>query len=112
MIYKIPCAVFIRQDTVENWEKFNPVLRDGEIALVKNDGDRFIIIGDGKTSYSELTKVHLGEAELYLQKRNGESEKSMSFVTTLGEKRGLSMSFVITVGEKRELAGKTDGKKE
>lgn len=27
MIYKISCAVFIRQDTVENWEKFNPILR-------------------------------------------------------------------------------------
>lgn len=96
MIYKIPCAVFIRQDTVENWEKFNPVLKDGEIALVKDGDDRFIIIGDGKTPYSELTKVHLGETELYLQDRKGESEKSMS--------------FIITVGEKRELAGKTDGK--
>lgn len=98
MIYKIPCAVFIRQDTVENWEKFNPVLKDGEIALVKDDDNRFIIIGDGKTSYSKLTKVHLGETELYLQKCNGESEKSMSFIITLGEKRG--------------LVGEADGKKE
>lgn len=87
MIYKIPCAVFIRQDAVENWEKFNPILRDGEIALVKDDDDRFIIIGDGKTSYSELTKVHLGETELYLQDREGKSEKSLSFVITLGGKK-------------------------
>ncbi len=74
MIYKIRCAMFIRQDAVENWKKFNPVLKDGEIALVKDDDDRFIIIGDGETSYSELTKVHLGGMELYLQERNGKSE--------------------------------------
>lgn len=90
MIYKSPCALFIRQDAIENWGKFNPVLKDGEIALVKDDDDRFIIIGDGKTPYSELTKVHLGEAELYLQDRKGKSEKSMSFIITLGEKRGLA----------------------
>ena len=80
MIYKIPCAVFIRQDTVENWEKFNPILKDGEIALVKADGDRFIIIGDGKTSYSKLTKIHLGDSERYLQ---GKGDGSMRFVITL-----------------------------
>lgn len=91
MIYKIPCALFIRQDTIKNLGKFNnPVLEDGEIALVKDDDDRFIIIGDGKTPYSELTKVHLGETELYLQDRKGKSEKSMSFIITLGEKRGLA----------------------
>lgn len=80
MIYKIPCTVLIRQDSIENWEKFNPVLKDGEIALVKADGDRFIIIGDGKTPYSKLTKIHLGDSELYLQ---GNGDGSMCFVITL-----------------------------
>lgn len=94
MIYKIPCAVFIKQDTVENWEKFNPILRDGEIALVKDDDDRFIIIGDGKTSYSKLTKIHLGDSELYLQSRGDHS-----------------MRFVITL-ENHNIGGKTNEKRE
>lgn len=80
MIYKIPCATFIRQDSIENWEKFNPRLKDGEIALVKVDGDRFIIIGDGKTPYSELAKVHLGNSELYL---SSEADGTRRFVITL-----------------------------
>lgn len=84
MIYKIPCTAFIRKDSVENWEKFNPVLKDGEIALAKADSDRFIIIGDGKTPYSGLTKVHLGDSELYLQ---SETNSAWRFIITL-EKKG------------------------
>lgn len=47
-----------RIDTLENWETENPILENGEIALVKVSDERMIIkIGNGSSSFNDLPYV-------------------------------------------------------
>lgn len=80
---KLLFTTLIRRDSSKNWERVNPILEDGELALVKSENDRAIIIGDGETPYEGLTKVHIGDAELYLHEIEGKRNR---FVITLGGK--------------------------
>lgn len=80
---KLLFTTLIRRDSSENWERVNPILEDGELALVKSENDRAIVIGDGETPYEGLTKVHIGDAELYLHEIEGKRNR---FVITLGGK--------------------------
>lgn len=80
---KLLFTTLIRRDSSENWKRVNPILEDGELALVKSENDRAIVIGDGETPYEGLTKVHLGDAELYLHEVEGKRNR---FVITLGGK--------------------------
>lgn len=91
---QIRLTTIIRKDSIENWERVNPILKNGEIALVESGKDRSLIIGDGKTPCIGLTKIHLGEADLYLQSRGDDS-----------------MRFVITL-ENHNIEGKTNDKGE
>lgn len=50
-----------RRDTAENWDRVNPIPRDGEICLIQEDGEYTkMVIGDGKRTYAELPKIKLG----------------------------------------------------
>lgn len=82
---KLLLTTLVRRDSIENWERVNPILEDGELALVKSENDRAIIIGDGETPYEGLTKVHLGDTELYLHEIEGKGKRNR-FVITLGGK--------------------------
>ena len=44
-----------RRGTLSEWESYNPIIPDGEIALVKYDTGYGIAIGDGKTPFNELS---------------------------------------------------------
>ena len=45
-----------RQDTIQNWEKANPVLEKGEIAIAKDGTNgEWLKIGDGETPWNELS---------------------------------------------------------
>lgn len=44
-----------REDTLENWEAFDPVLKKGEPAIVRDgENGRWLKIGDGVTSFKSL----------------------------------------------------------
>ena len=48
-------SIRIRRDTKANWEKVNPVLKEGEMSFCT---DKFMIkFGDGKTKWKDLTCV-------------------------------------------------------
>ena len=46
-----------RVDTLANWVNKNPVLANGELALVKNGNTIEIRVGDGVTNFSGLAKL-------------------------------------------------------
>ena len=53
-----------REDTFENWQKFNPVLLGGEIAFVRDGANgQFVKIGDGVTPWNELPFAPLPKGE-------------------------------------------------
>jgi hypothetical protein len=44
-----------REDTLANWQKFNPLLEKGEISFVRDGSDgKFVKIGDGSTLWNDL----------------------------------------------------------
>ncbi len=43
-----------RRGALSEWESINPVIPDGEIALIKRDTGYDIAIGDGETPFNEL----------------------------------------------------------
>lgn len=46
------CRLMFRNDTSENWNKYNPILRVGEIGY--DSTSRILKIGDGITSWKNL----------------------------------------------------------
>lgn len=64
----------LRQDTASNWDYYNPILENGELAVVKDDDARFLVIGDGISSFKDLPRIRLEIAltqELCLIMRDG-----------------------------------------
>lgn len=49
-----------RRDTLENWEKVNPVLADAEIGFVLAQGSSMYKIGDGATAWNDLPLFGFG----------------------------------------------------
>lgn len=49
----------LRQDTTSNWDYYNPILEDGELVVVKDDNARFLVIGDGVSSFKDLPRLRL-----------------------------------------------------
>jgi len=43
-----------RHDTLENWNKYNPVLAKHEVAVARGNADNYIRIGDGISRWKEL----------------------------------------------------------
>lgn len=51
--------ILLRKDTAERWNQFNPVLLDGETAVVvEEDGNVRLKVGDGEKTYAELPFLH------------------------------------------------------
>lgn len=46
-----------RRGTLDEWRDINPVIPDGEIALVKRDTGYGIVVGDGKSEFSSLAPL-------------------------------------------------------
>lgn len=45
--------VLLRKDTAERWEQFNPLLLNGETAIViEKDGNVRLKVGDGEKTYN------------------------------------------------------------
>lgn len=54
----ITCRVVMKHDTYENWMEYNPILLDGEIAIVKIAYNIIKLkVGDGERHFSELPFV-------------------------------------------------------
>lgn len=51
----------LRRDTIENWESANPILAQGEFAIVLASKD--IRIGDGSSLFTELPNVLTNTSE-------------------------------------------------
>lgn len=55
---QISTRICLRQDTYENWMEHNPVLLNGELAIVRIGVDIIKIkVGDGKRRFSDLPFV-------------------------------------------------------
>ena len=66
----------MRQDATSNWDYYNSVLDNGELVVVKDDDERFLVIGDGVSSFKDLPRIRLEIAltqELCLIMRDGKS---------------------------------------
>lgn len=51
--------VLLRKDTAERWEQFNPLLLNGETAIViEKDGNVRLKVGDGEKTYNQLPFLH------------------------------------------------------
>lgn len=46
-----------RRATLDEWRDINPVIPDGEIALIKRDTGYGIVVGDGKSEFSSLAPL-------------------------------------------------------
>ena len=51
----------LKHDTIENWEKVNPVLMEAEIVSVKEDGFYLLALGDGTNPFKKLPRIKLRE---------------------------------------------------
>ena len=72
-----------RQDSSDNWNLFNPVLKPGEIAV---DIDKMSFkIGDGVTEWKDLS--YFGDAAVFngahIYLLNDEDKPSVTFVTNI-----------------------------
>lgn len=55
---KVNLKIALRRDALANWLKVNPVLMDGEVAVVKVGDDVELKIGNGVSSFAQLPYVH------------------------------------------------------
>ena len=60
---KFKCIV--RYDSVENWEEFDPVLRERELVMAYDGGLTGYKLGDGRSKWSDLPYVDLNEVERF-----------------------------------------------
>ena len=51
----------LKHDTIENWERVNPVLMEAEIVSVKEDGFYSLALGDGTNPFKKLPRIKLQE---------------------------------------------------
>ncbi len=55
--------IHLKTDTIERWKQFNPVLYESEPAIIKcENGDRYLIIGDGVSNAMDLDCIKLNES--------------------------------------------------
>lgn len=62
-VKKFKCIV--RHDSVENWEEFDPVLRERELVMAYDGGLTGYKLGDGRSKWSDLPYVDLNEVERF-----------------------------------------------
>ena len=55
---QVNLKIALRRDTLENWLAINPVLMDGEMAVVKSGDAVELKIGNGVSTFAQLPYVH------------------------------------------------------
>ena len=94
----------IRNDTVANWEKSNPVLLSGEMAVcVQADGGTKIKVGDGTKKWTQLD--YLGADEAQINSLIAAAEDNCTVITAnQGEDDMTAIARVITSPSKGDIA--------
>ena len=97
-------TIAYREDTLENWEKHNPVLHRGEPSVVRDGKDgRWLKIGDGKTPWNKL------EYKTEQQGENTSGVESWETVAEITIPEGFSSySYTITEATYPDMAKITD----
>lgn len=49
----------LRQEVTSNWDYYSSILENGELVVVKDDNVRFLVIGDGVSSFKDLPRIRL-----------------------------------------------------
>ena len=63
-IVTLPAHIRVRRDTLANWTSINPVLDDGELAIVRMpDGSITMRVGTGKDSFKNLPDISNSSAD-------------------------------------------------
>lgn len=102
----------LKHDTLENWEKANPVLMEAEIVSVKEDGFYSLAIGDGTNPFKKLPRIklreglslkldHCGNGRIkirVIEDISGEEEKILA-----KEKKEMSENYAVINGKHIEL---------
>lgn len=52
-----------KTDDLSNWNSANPVLLDGELAVVRDGGNVTFRVGDGQRAFTELSSAHSGHVD-------------------------------------------------
>ena len=79
-----------RRNTLEEWENTNPILKDGEFALIAENSNlpkqyTHWICGDGISDFKSLIKnIFNKESETYLKPPNGKLWKKKEVATDEG----------------------------
>ena len=101
----------LKKDTHANWTTNNPVLLDGEIAIVDNGGIIEVKIGDGSTAYSSLPfyKAPVGNSTLTASRAlvsdsNGKAAVSAVTSTELGYLDGVTSAIQTQLNGKASTA--------
>lgn len=88
---EIKTRLRLRKDTLENWSKFNPVLLDGELALVETEDGVKMKLGDGSTAFNNLPWFNQAE-EVEINENTFVFEDDLQTMYTLGKYNGTKAS--------------------
>ena len=102
----------LKHDTLENWEKVNPVLMEAEIVSVKEDGFYSLALGDGTNPFKKLPRIklqeglslkldHCGNGRIkirVIEDISGEEEKILA-----KEKKEMSDNYAVINGRRIKL---------
>lgn len=97
--------ILLRRDTLEEWERVNPVLMDAEIVEVKEQDYNSIVIGDGTHKFNELPRVKLQDGLTIEVKCLGGHRIICSVVEDGARERDEHMNenYIVINGKKAEL---------
>lgn len=52
-----------KTDDLSNWNSANPVLLDGELAVVRDGNNVTFRVGDGQRAFNDLSSAHSGKVD-------------------------------------------------
>ena len=97
--------ILLRHDTLDEWEKVNPVLMDAEIVEVKEQDYNSIVIGDGEHKFNELPRVKLQDGLTIEVSHLGGRRIVCNVVEDVVRERDKNMNenYIVINGKKAEL---------
>lgn len=97
--------ILLRHDTLDEWERVNPVLMDAEIVQVKEPDYDSIVIGDGTHKFNELPRVKLQDGLTIEVKHLGGRRIMCSVVEDGARERDKNMNenYIVINGKKAKL---------
>lgn len=100
----ITTRIQIRNDTVANWAKSDPVLLSGEMAVcVQTDGSVKLKVGDGSKKWSQLDYIGFDEDQISSLIANAEDNCTV-ITANEGEDDDIALARVITSPSKGDIA--------